>query len=363
MEIFNLKPEAFGLDISTLSLKIAKLKRKGKFFKLVSFGKREIEPGIIEKEKVENEAGLAKIIKKALIETKGEKIKTKYVIASLPEEKSFLRVIRMPKMTESDLNSAIPYEAENYIPMPIKEVYLDFQIISPAQNQLKYLDILIAAIPKEIVDSYLFCFKKAGLQPLSFEIESTAISRALIKDETAPYSVLMIDLGATRTGFIIFAGKSLKITSSIFISGQNFTEIISKNLNVAFNVAEELKIRCGLNKKKEEGKIFKALTPAIIEMVQQIKKHITYYESHNSVFGLPFDGKKIEKILLCGGGANLIGLSEFLSSELKIPTEIGNPWINIMPQFEEKNSLLSFRDSLEYTTALGLAIKGVKRYD
>jgi len=70
--------------------------------------------------------------------------------------------------------------------------------------------------------------------------------------------------------------------------------------------------------------------------------------------------KEISKVLLCGGGANLKGLPELLSSELKIPVEIGNPWINILPEFKKEKSKLSLETSLSYTTAFGLALRGVE---
>lgn len=372
MEFLSLKPEAFGLDISDLSLKIVKLKRKGKFLNLASFGEEEIKPGIIKEGEIKDEEKLAEIIKSAIKKVKGEKIKTKYVIASLPEEKAFLQVIQMPRLSEEDLKSAIIYEAENYIPLPIEEVYLDFQIVPPVYNHLDHFDVLIAALPKKIINSYCSCLKLAGLQPLAFEIESQAIARALIKDEKTTQPVLLIDLGATRTSFIIFSGYSLRFTSSIPISGQIFTQIISKNLGINMKEAERLKIKFGLGKKiilkmedkklkkiKERGEIFEALIPALIDLVQQIKRHLEYYKTHSSHEHLSQNGKGVSKILLCGGGANLKGLPEFLSLETNLSVELGNPLINILPEKKEFPNL-SFEESLRYTTALGLALRNFR---
>lgn len=375
MSFLTLKPEAFGLDISDLSLKIAQLiKRKGKFLTLASFGEAEIKPGIIKEGEIRDEKKLAEVIKEAIKKIKGEKLRTKYVVTSLPEEKAFLQVIQMPKMTEEDLKSAVIYEAENYIPLPIEEVYLDYQIVPPVYNHLDHLDLLIAALPKKTIDPYLFSLRLAGLCPLAFEIESQAISRALIKKETSTSPILLIDLGATRTSFIIFSGYSLRFTSSISVSSRNFTEIIAKNLGVNFSEAERLKIKYGLEekikleigdrkteKKKERSKIFEALIPALVDLVQQIKRHLDYYRTHASHEHLPPNGKGVSKILLCGGGANLKGLTEFLSLELKLPVELGNPWINILSEGEKINSKISFLESLKYTTAFGLALRGIKK--
>ena len=395
LEFLTSKPEAFGLDISDLSLKIVKLKKRGNFFTLSSYGKEEIEPGIIKRGEIKDEKKLAEIIRESIKKVRGEKLKTNYVVASLPEEKAFLQVIQMPRLPEEDLKSAVIYEAENYIPTPLEEVYLDYQIVPPIYDHLDHLDILIAALPKKTVDPYLSALKLAGFVPKVLEIESMAIARALIKGGATTQPILLIDLGATRTSFIIFSGQSLRFTTSIPVSSTSFTEIISKNLGVTLAEAERLKIKYGLeekikinigdektNIKKERGKIFEALIPALIDLVQQIKRYLDYYQTHAShehlppttfqknnsnkhkpqkvVGGLPPDGKGISKIYLCGGGANLKGLCELLSLELKIPVEMGNPWVNILIKEKKEVPELSYEESLKYTTALGLALRGIK---
>ena len=203
------------------------MKRKGNDFSLVSFSEKMIPKGVIEAGQVKNENLLAKIIKEGVENTKGQNLKTKDVVCSLPEEKSYIRVIKMPKMKEEELEGAVRFEAENHIPIPAEEVYLDFQIIHPLYDQIDYLDVLIAAIPKKIVDPYVFSIKKAGFLPRALEIESSAIARALIKNELSPFPVLLIDLGATRTSFIIFSGTSLRFTSSI---SRFFSEIYRGDL-------------------------------------------------------------------------------------------------------------------------------------
>ena len=373
MEFLTLKPEAFGLDISDLSLKIIKLKKKRGNLILASFDETTIPPGIIREGEIKDEKKLTEIVKGAIKKVKGEKLKTKYVVVSLPEEKTFLQVIQMPRLPEEDLKSAVIYEAENYIPIPIEQVYLDSQIVPPLYNHLDHCDVSITALPKKIVDPYLSSLKLAGLEPKVFEIESQAISRALVKDEVTNSPVLLIDLGATRTSFIIFSGYSLRFTSSIPVSGQHFTQIISKNLGVGTSEAEKLKIKYGLEGKvkleikdektkikRERGKIFEALVPALVDLIEQIKRHLDYYQTHASHEHLPPNGKTVSKILLCGGGANLKGFPELLSLELKIPVEIGNPWINILAKDKKEKLELSSEESLRYTTALGLALRGVK---
>ena len=368
MECFNLKPDTFGLDVSDLSLKIASLKKKGKLLNLSSWGETKIKPGIIEDGEIKDSKVLSQSIRKAVDSVKGEKIKTKKVIVSLPEKKAFLQVIKMPKMAKSQLKTAVPFEAENYVPLPLESVYLDFQVI-PSNNgySKKHLDILIAAIPKTVVDPYVSCLKDAGFNPHAFEIESQSISRALVKNNVSPFPVLMIDFGKSRTSLIIFSGYSLQFTSSITISSHNLTESISRFMKIELEKAEKLKTEYGLlrflEKKQKRSKslgnrcnkVFDAMVPVLTDLTEQIKKYLSYYQTHSGENGK----KEVQKVLLCGRGANLRGLSDYLSSELKIPVELGNPWVNILPEPIKKVPGLSFRDSLGYTSALGLALRNV----
>ncbi len=371
MEILSLKPKAFGLDVSDSSLKIACLEKRKEGFGLSSYGEGKVKSGIIKNGYVRNEKELAKIIKNALKNVKGKKLKTRYVVASLPEERAFLQVIKMPRIAKEDLKSAVIYEAENYIPLPLEKVYLDYQIIPPVREHSDHFNILISAIPKKIVDPYFQALKLANLEPVALEVESQSVARALIKNGATDSPLLLIDMGENRTGFIIFSGHSLRFTSSIPVSSNNLTRLISRHLGVPYPKAERLKIKYGLeekveikikegktNIKKERGRIFEALVPALVDLVQQIKKYLDYYQSHDGYEDLPSDGKRISKILLCGGGANLKGISKLLSLELKTPVEKGNPWINISPESRAKERKLSGSDSLRYTTVLGLALRG-----
>ncbi len=358
MAFLDLKYKIFGLDINDLSLKIVKLKKKSRGFALASFNEAKIAPSIINDGVIEDEEALAKIIKSAYSTVKGEKIKTKYVVASLPEEKSFLQVIQMPRMSKEELNLAVPLEAENYIPMPISEVYLDFQVISPLKDYLNYLEVLIVAMPKKIVDSYISCFKKAGLVPIILEPESGAIARALVKKEDKSSPVILIDFGENNTDFVVFSGGSVRFTCSIPISSRLLTEAISESLIIDFYEAEKLKISHGLGGGRNNSKSLRAgqiMTPILEDMAGQIKKYLNFYRDHSSYEYLIPSGKT-EKILFCGGGSELKGLTDFMSKRLGVHVELGDPLINLLlkkPKSATKENLMPF------VTAIGLALRQI----
>jgi type IV pilus assembly protein PilM len=372
LELLKLKPESFGLNISDRSIKIAKLKKKREVLSLASFGEFEMKPGIIEEGEIKDQKALIEAIKLSVKKIKGEKLRTNYVVASLPEEKAFLQVIQLPILEEKELKDAVYYEAENHIPLLIGEVYLDSQTVKPVVDHLDHSDVLIAAMPKKIVDPYLVSIKKAGLIPKILETESQAISRALIENEVSPFPVLIIDIGLTKTCFIIFSGYSLRFTSSIPISSQKISDVLSTGLGISIAEAEDLKTKAGLSqdfhKKREDGseivvaakRILEIADPLMVDLVNRVKSYLGYYQSYVSHEHLSSDVKEVKKILLCGDGASFKGLDDFLSVKLKIPVEIANPWINILPEFKKEIPELSFDKSLSFATALGLGLRALK---
>jgi type IV pilus assembly protein PilM len=356
LNFLELEPESFGLDISDLSLKIARLKRKGKGFRLASWGEQELKKGIIEQGEIKYEDALTKEIKKAVEKVKGEKIDINNVIASLPERKAFIQVIRMPKMNEKDLKTAVPFEAENHIPISIESSYIDYQIIG--KDVSGGFSVLTAAVLRATSDSYFSALKQAGLNPRVLEVESESIVRALVKNELSPKPILIIDFGRSCTSFIIFYNRSIVFTTSADICSENLTKVIADSLSVDWKEAERLKMKYGCKKTKiKEGeKVADALEGYLAGLSKQAEKYIAYYQGQNKT-------NKLSKVFLTGRGANLKGLVEFLYYDLKIPVEIANPWVNILPEELKEVPEMPFKDSIGYTTALGLALRGVKKYD
>lgn len=360
-DILTLHPEAFGLDLSDFSLKIAKLKRTAKGIVLASFGEFPVPEGLMEQGEIKKEKELQTVIQNALQKVQGEKLQTKRVIASLPEEKAFLRVIQLPKLKPEEVAQAVVFQAENYIPYSLETVYLDSQVVHPLKNHLDHTDVLLASLSRTTVNAHLSLLQGAGLQVQALEIESLAQARALVHKESSLVPLLLVDLGATRTSFIVFAGTSLRFTASLPISSQEFTHAVARAMGVDADKAEELKRTHGLDSKEDpEGRqVLQALTPSLRQLVLQIKKYLDYYETHATHQHMTKEEKEIKKIILAGGGANLKGLPEFLAKELKAQTLQGNPWVNILQTPPKVLPPLSFEESLRYSTALGLALRGL----
>ncbi|MFW6282875.1 MAG: type IV pilus assembly protein PilM [Minisyncoccales bacterium] len=346
---FKINSKGFGLDISDRSFKIANLKKRRSGFKLTSYETFEIEPGVIKKGELKNKRKLT-----SLLREEKKKIKMNEVVVALPEEKSFLKVIKTPKMPKKDLESAIIYKAEEYIPMNIEDAYVDFEIIKPAYSEEDHMHVLLAALPKKIVDPYFKAVKKAGLKPIAFEVESLSICRALMEKDKVIPPTLIIDFGLTKTSFIIYSGRSLRFTQTLPISSHQFTESIAEKMDLNLEKAEKIKKEFGIKTSSKKGKkIKKSIKEILDKLTKQTKEHIEFYSSYDFGEHFPPDmEKKIKKIILSGGGSNLKGLTGFLEERIKIPVKRGNPWINI-----SKEPLLSKEKSILYTSVLGLALR------
>ena len=374
MSILTEKISPFAIDISDRSLKIIDIEKKKSFLSkkekisLNFYFNKEIEPGIIEGGKIIKKDILVKIVKDLL---KKLKVRKKFVNLSLPEEKSFLRVIQLPFIEgiENIKRSAF-FEAENYIPLSLEEVYIDADIIGRSPEGK--INVLIAAAPRKIVNSYTEILKGAGLLLKGAEIESISLARALIKRDTNKGAFFIVDFGGTRTSFIIYSQGSLRFTTTLPLSSTSLTKTLSKKLKINFEKAEKLKREFGIlplkkvilkektgdnvleKKITEEKALLPFLKDEIDKLAEEIQKYIDYYLSHIFQYEfIPPNGKKIDRIILCGGGANLKGISKYLSRKLNIPVVLGNPWVNI--PFFVKNPPLSKEDSLSFATAIGLS--------
>lgn len=344
------------MDINDGSVRIVKLKKKRKGFTLVSFNEVPLEPGIVKEGVIVNSDALAAIIATACKSVKGKKLATPYVAVSLPEEKSFLQIVKMPKMSYAELAVALPLETENYIPLPIDKVYMDFQEILPhGAGPGSNSEILINAMPRSVVDTYVACCKKAGLVPAIMEVESQAIVRALFKPEQLRMPMAVLDIGFHATSLIIVDANAVRFTCTLLVSSLSMTDAIAKRLDITPAKAEALKVKYGLSKKTDKEKNIKdIITPLVDELAAQVKKYLNFYYSHVSSTH-ESSHEKVETITLCGGGANLKDLSEYLAKSLGLNVEVGNPLINILPKGVAKAMPAPL--SLSFSTAMGLAIR------
>lgn len=350
--IISFDPSFFGLDLSDLSLKIFQVEKIGKIDRIRSFYSLPIARGNMENGKIINKEKVAQIIREAIKKAGPKKINTRKVICSLPESSIFLRVITIPKISKEDAKEAIKWEMEANIPIPIEDVYLDWQFLEDnPENSKNKQSVLTVAVSKKIVDDFMETLKLSGLEVYDLEIESIASARSLIgSTEKIESTSLIVDIGAKRTSFIMVEGNVPYFTSSIPFSSENITDAISKRMNINIEEAEEVKLAFGIENFDKDNPIFNSIKSILENLAMEIEKTSDFYMVMSKT------SKEIDKIILCGGGSNLKGMEAYLSQRLGKKVVLGNPLINLNLEKKELNKI-NKENCIGYATVIGLAIK------
>jgi type IV pilus assembly protein PilM len=272
------------------------------------------------------------------------RVNVKMVVSGLPESKVFTKVIQVPKMTDDELNTAIPFEAAKHIPVPQNELYLDFKNLGEMTKDV--LDVLFVAAPKYLVENYIKVFHLADMDLIALETKPIAAARAIIhKNENQ--TILILDIGAEATGISIYDMESIRFTFTIPHGGNTLTNNIANTLKIPVDKAEKFKREIGL-KKDDNSEVFAAMGQIMDDIIEEIKNAIKFYESRTK------PARKIAEIRICGGGALTPNIAEYVKEKVEKPVNIANPLINLK-QNSGKN--IPSQDVLRLTTAIGLALR------
>jgi len=328
----------FGLDIGSQNLKIAQIEKNGKEANLLAFGSFPAPPRGLLSESEADLTALAEAIKKLQQEAQ---VKTKNVATALPQDKVYTKLVTFPKLSEKELKSAIKWEAEQYVPIPLDEATIDYQVIDEVKEGKKIkTEVLLVAAPKRMIEKLIRVLRAADLNPVSLETEIFALARSLVSPDSE--SVLLVDLGARATDMAVVEGSQLVFTRSVPTAGEAFTRAVASNLNLDPAQAEEYKKAYGIDPKKLEGKISDVLQPLLESLVNEMEKVIRFYQSSKK--------KRIKKVILAGGTAIL--------PEISFEVQMGNPFARLKKNDEMMAKIPKGLAPL-YATAIGLALKKI----
>lgn len=352
---FKAKP-LFGLDIGNGSLKVMQINddfhdhpKAGKPAKVIGYGtasfdKKAIDDGVVVDPEIIAKA-THELFKSHLI---GD-ITSHRVAITIPAYRTFTRSIQLPQLKPKELQEAVSLEAEQYIPLPLEDLYLDYQEIGRTKDQM---EVLAVAVPKKIVDSYLELAKVLGLEAVLIETTMGASARLFGQDSQSDVPTVIIDFGSLSSDVSIY-DKTILAVSTVPGGGQVFTNSIREKLQVTQEEAGLIKTKYGLGVSKRQKEIQEALEPTLQQITKEIRRMIRYYDER-------YGGERpIQQIVTLGGGANMPGLSEYLTNGLRLAVRPCDPW-----QYFDYKGLQppSTADKSMYATAAGLSLvppKGV----
>ena len=336
-----------GLDIGSTSIKAVVLSKTSVPPKLLSLGEVATPaPGFAS----DNDLDLTNLSTaiKSLVE--GMQSPTKEVAISLPESKVFTRVIYdLPFLSDEDLSSAIRYAAEEFVPMPIQDVNLNWQVIarSAQKGPSSKTVVFVIATPKTLLDKYIRVITGAELRPVLVETEIIAAARSLVAANPFSPTTLIIQLGALTTDFAIVHDGLILLTRSISTGGIAITRAIAQLFNFEITQAEEYKKVYGLLEDQLEGKLVTAIKPIINVIASEAKKVIQAYESQNPTH-------LVKRVVLTGGGAKLPGLVIFFADVLGLEIQEADPWAAISKDPKLATKLAS--QATTFSVASGLSL-------
>lgn len=342
-------PSVLGVDIGTTSIKIVELQKERGRMKLKNYGeyyppssKKEILP--VEKGFVSFfEEGVANVIKEIFKEAK---IRTRDLVLSLPVFSSFATLIELPLMEPDEVPEAIRFQAYQYIPVPIEEVVLNWILIEERELLLEgKIQVLLVAVPKDIIEKYAEIARILNLNLKALEIESFAEARALARDEERP--VVIVNIGGKTTNVTIVDRGFIKLCHNLDFSSFDLTKALSRKLNISLERAEEFQKTKGL-KKELDTLVAPILLPMVDKIIFGVDGAIDSYLSKNP-------RKKIQKIILSGGVANMPGLVDYFSSKFSVEVERANPFKNVLfpPVLEDILEVIG----PSFSVAVGLALR------
>jgi type IV pilus assembly protein PilM len=283
-----------GLDIGSKTIKVVELAFEGKKPSLKAAGAMGYKGiNISEVDDKKSFVDLATAIKKLFVDAK---ITSKDVSISLPETQVYTRVLKFPLLTDQEVASAVKWEAEEYIPIPLKDAVIEHQILARVETSTPpQVVVLLVAVPRKLVEKYVAICTMAGLECVGVETEMMAAARSVAP---AKGTAMVIDFGAKSTDIAIVSNGVLFLSRSIPTAGDAFTRSVAQAMGISAQQAEEYKRTYGLSTGQLEGKISRTLIPVVQSVAEEIKKAMQYYQ-------MDLKGEKPASVFLTGGSSGL----------------------------------------------------------
>lgn len=333
----------FGFDLGSRTVKILQLQRRRGKTEVLGYGYANFTGEALVEGILADPEMVAEATRPLLKQLTFGKITANRVAISLPTGKVFTRLLKLPQMSPGDIEQAVRYEAEQYVPVPLADLYLDHQVIESTSENLS---VLMVAAPRAIVDSYLKLFDLLGLEVVFAESSISSVTRANLWKNPEAEATLVADIGSHSIDITVY-DHALRLTDTIAIGGEDLTAKLVKDLELTYDQANEIKYRFGIGPSGLQPKVVPALQPVLENMVREVKRIMKYYADQSG------QEKPIKTIIISGGTAAMPGLIEFLNAELGLEVKVGNAWQSLNTHHIQG---VNDRDAPMYTTAIGLAL-------
>ncbi|QDA57814.1 pilus assembly protein PilM [Thermomonas aquatica] len=310
-----------GVDISSTAVKLLQLSRAGDRYRVEHYAVEPLPPSaVVEKNLVEVEA-VGEAIRRAVARSGA---RTKFAAAAVPGSSAITKLIPMPAdLDEDDMESQIELEAVNYVPYPVEEVNLDFEVLGPMPGNSEMVQVLLAASRSENVEVRASALELGGLTAKVIDVEAFAIENAYALmagslNVQRDGLVALVDVGATMTTLNVLRGGRSVYTREQVFGGKQLTDEVMRRYSLSYEEAGLAKRQGGLPESYE----IEVLDPFKEAMVQQVSRLLQFFYA-----GSEFN--RVDQVVLAGGCASIPGIAGMVEEQLGVPTAVANPLANM----------------------------------
>lgn len=346
---------SIGLDISTGSIKVAEVNVSRKEPILTNLAIIMLPEGAVRDGEIDSPETVATYLKELW---KQNRISKRRVVLGIANQKVIVRPMDLPYMPEEELKNAVNYQVQEFIPIPIDEAIVDYEVVDEYMTgeEERMQTVLLAAAHREMITAFMDACTSAGLVPEAVELKAFAMVRSLIKKEyqfleeeaEAPGSVCLINIGAGICNVAVVKESTPRFVRMLMRGGDYFTKLLCDNLKLSPIEAEEIKR--GRSTDPEANNL---LQREIQAFVGEIRRSLEYYISQSQE-------RDLNKVILSGSGSKMINLPLELNRGLRLPIEIGHPLQNVqlakLPYTPEE--LAELESAI--ACAVGLALRGTE---
>jgi len=338
-----------GVDISATAVKLLELSRSGGKYRVESYAVEPLPANSVVDKNINDIEAVGEAVSRAW---KKSGSKTKYAVAAVAGSSVITKMITMPgDISEDDMESQIQLEADQYIPFPLEEVALDFEVIGPSETNPDRVDVLLAASRNDVVDARVAVLDTADLEAKVIDVEAFALENTvglLVDDlfQGAQDQVIAVaDVGSSVTTFSVLENMKIIYSREQQFGGHQLTEDIQRRYGLSYEEAGLAKRQGGLPDNYEP----EVLEPFKESLAQQISRAQQFFYSSSSI-------TNIDHLLLAGGCASIHGIAELVESKIGVPTSVVNPFANMSLSSRVPPDTLS-NDAPALMVSCGLALR------
>jgi type IV pilus assembly protein PilM len=337
-----------GLDISSTTVKLLELSYSGGKYRVESYAVSSLPLDAVIEKNVNDVEGVANAIRSVVAQSR---TKLKVAAAAVAGSSVITKMIDMPEgLNEDEMETQLTLEADQYIPYPLEEVAIDFEIQGPSPARDNLVEVLLAACRRETIDARVEAIEGAELSARIMDVEAYAMERAfsLVQSQEGmegDITVAVVDIGATMTTLSVLTEGQTIYTREQLFGGKQLTDEIMRRYGLPLEEAGLAKKQGGLPDDYEP----EVLEPFKDAVVQQVARSLQFFFSSSQY-------NDVDYIILAGGVASMEGLPELVQEKLGTPTTVANPFAE-MTISSRVNAVALSSDAPAMMIACGLALR------